>query len=347
MIKNNNSVSNSNSKSGPNTSANLSSKTMSAQSISKKHFSYYKFVIYSFLFIILILPMVVVFSTSYTGQLFPAMKSTPGDYYYVPYINPTEECKVANSSAVLSYMVPIKTATEWIAFRTADSRLADLSVSCLTPCTPKTCADLTGMATVNGGYNCGQGLSDGCGGTLDCYSNCAWDEICSAGNIGGECALGYSGSCLDTQGHCRVDNGCVPVIAVESYDSLHYGRIGCLMYGLEGGFSEASIACTAPINTGAQFPMIMVQNGSCYIDIDGAGPTGQCYSFLPDATPTPYNIIGYDDGISYEGYYNANDQMFYTCQDAPTPPPLTSCTDYCVYSLGFDLAWCQSTCGEY
>ena len=146
----------------------------------KKPFSYYKLIIYSLLFVVLMLPMVIIFAQlgELEGIQIPksGIPSLPLDY---PYINPTERCTVHNKTTAVTYMVPYRTAMEWAAFKgfTAKNNSV-ISVSCEAPCVPKTCADKTGLAAINNGFNCGKLLSDGCGGTLNCIDNCAWRRPC-------------------------------------------------------------------------------------------------------------------------------------------------------------------------
>ena len=211
----------------------------------KKRFSYYKLVIYSFLLVILILPVVVILSQTYLPtdgiqRPLSGTQSSPRDY---PFVNPAEECYVHNKTTAVTYMVPFRTAMEWTAFKSFATKNASIiSVTC-PECTPKTCADKTGLAAINDGFNCGKLLNDGCGGTLNCMDNCEVGEVCSNGAINSACDLGDISDCGGNnrvKGHCEIDNGCTPIIDFAEIDANKHGRMGCVS---SGPYLKTSSAC--------------------------------------------------------------------------------------------------------
>ena len=118
---------------------------------------------------------------------------------------------VHNKTTAVTYMVLHRSAMEWAAFKSfASKNASSIEVNC-NICTPKTCADKTGLAAINDGFNCGKLLNDGCGGTLNCMDNCEVGEVCSNGAINSACDLGDISDCGGNnrvKGHCEIDNGC-------------------------------------------------------------------------------------------------------------------------------------------
>lgn len=70
------------------------------------------------------------------------------------------------------YCVCVRPGCEACAFMSGATCYEDGTCAC----TPKTCA--------SAGYECGQGLDDGCGGTLDCPGTCPQGEVCQGGTCG-------------------------------------------------------------------------------------------------------------------------------------------------------------------
>ena len=296
----------------------------------KKPFSYYKLIIYSLLFVVLLLPIVIVLSQTLNpddGIQIPksGIPSLPLDY---PYINPTERCTVHNKTTAVTYMVPYRTAMEWAAFKgfTAKNNSV-ISVSCEAPCVPKTCADKTGLANINGGYNCGKYLNDGCNGTINCLDNCAVGEVCSNGAINSACDNGDLSQCQGNfQGHCETDNGCIPIIDFAEIDANKHGRMGCL---LSGPYQYSYEACGSyqevPWNNSA----IYFRGQYCYVgDGSGMGMT-DCFTYFLNDGPQGYNFYKVSDGehFPYTSYFSTVNNSFVACSagDGGTPGCSSPC----------------------
>lgn len=340
MIKDNNSASNSN----PNLNPNLKSSAKSAEPGQKKHFPYYKFVIYSFLLVILMLPaLLVVANLISRDPMIRAFSSRISVYHQVPELSPVENCRVINTSASLSYMVPVRTLPELQAFKAADARLTDLSMECYS-CQPRTCSDLAGLAAVNNGFDCGQGLSDGCGGLIDCFSNCAAGSVCSKGAAGSPCDLGLLNECDRNaiQGHCEADNDCIPVVDNIAVNSNIYGRAGCLN---GGPFIDIAGSCATP--QASPLEAIFIRGGQCYV----GPPTGLggtltgCFARFSGDLPLGHNFYALADGVSFNRSYFEKSGIIGAC---PVGGGGTDCTQSVCYTdcmlLHNDANMCHTNC---
>jgi len=90
----------------------------------KKPFPYLKTVIYSFLFVILMLPMVVVFALLPSDGIFRSLKGGVwSEYFTVSILNPSASCRVRNVNSGFDYMIPYRSDFEWDKFKSAPYRL--------------------------------------------------------------------------------------------------------------------------------------------------------------------------------------------------------------------------------
>ena len=238
-------------------------------------------------------------------------QSSPRDY---PFVNPAEECYVHNKTTAVTYMVPFRTAMEWTAFKSFATKNASIiSVTC-PECTPKTCADKTGLAAINDGFNCGKLLNDGCGGTLNCMDNCEVGEVCSNGAINSACDLGDISDCGGNnrvKGHCEIDNGCTPIIDFAIIDANKHGRMGCL---LSGPYEHSNQACgsyqEAPNNYS-----IFIRGSNCFVgSTNGMGLT-ECSTYFLNDGPPGYNFYKVSDGehFPYTSYFSTVNNSFVAC----------------------------------
>ena len=313
----------------------------------KKRFSYYKLVIYSFLLVILILPVVVILSQTYLPtdgiqRPLSGTQSSPRDY---PFVNPAEECYVHNKTTAVTYMVPFRTAMEWTAFKSFATKNASIiSVTC-PECTPKTCADKTGLAAINNGFNCGSLLNDGCGGTLNCMDNCAAGEVCSNGAIGSACDLGDLSQCggYKFKGHCEVDNGCIPIIDFAEIDANRHGRRGCVVIG---PFVQAAEACNQPSMSGPYSPAIFFKGNGCYAGpSNGVGLTSCDSYFFHDPYDAKFYTMSDGTHYPYASYLNLYSTNIDDCASAGgyTPP---QCFDPEGYNFCMSQSPHPNTCYE-
>jgi len=349
MVKNKTTATKTNSILTANSGFNLSSNKNSNQTSEfplspKKPFPYLKAVIYSFLFVILMLPVIIVIGQTLNPEdgILRSFKggglSSPEGY---PFVNPTENCQVRNVNTSVDYMVPFRSAGEWSAFKSASVSLSDLSYNCTT-CV-SSCADKAGLAAVNDGFNCGLNLSDGCGGFMNCTSNCATNEVCAEGTPNSTCASGLLFDCDRAlqQGHCKLDNGCIPVIDVPSVSSS-YGRAGCY---INGPFDSYLDACGAAPQI-SPWPAIFYRSGDCLAGDQGGVVVQPCSSQFG---AYPYDSkFGMSDGINYQkAYFRSNWQTINACPQPPPPPPSgeSVCMANCLYE-GNSEENCQLICQD-
>ncbi len=299
----------------------------------KKRFSYYKLILYSSLLVILILPVVVVFSQVLdpnAGIQRPrsGAQSSPRDY---PFVNPTENCYVHNKTTAVTYMVPHRSAMEWAAFKSfASKNASSIEVNC-NICTPKTCADKTGLAAINNGFNCGKLLSDGCGGTLNCIDNCAVGEVCSNGPIGSACDLGDLSDCDSYifKGHCKADNGCTPIINIAEVDANKNGRRGCLTDGYAS--SQPTTVCNTYQTPSEPVKALFIRGSDCFVGSpNGTGMTACNNYFFYHPVLIRYYAVTDNQHFPNVSYFSTGVSNVVNCSvgDGYTPP---NCRDLACY----------------
>ncbi len=185
------------------------------------------------------------------------------------------------------------------------------------PCTAATCSSKTLLAQENDGRNCGDHLSDGCGGYINCRTNCASGEVCASCPPGGDDKSCYMVQPeVPTQGYCRQDTGCIGVVDVNH--TTGRGRVFCIV-------THEGEECPYYINTfgGGAHPVRYIDDNCEYYY---QASWHACSNFnIPGHPPETYYVT-FDDvntEQSFYAYHSAPSQyeIIGSACYATTPPP--------------------------
>jgi hypothetical protein len=146
--------------------------------------------------------------------------------------------------------------------------------------------------------------------------------------------------------HCRVDNGCVPVIDVPEVSSA-YGRMGChsITY-----YDSSVSACGAPYSVIGPEPAIFYRSGVCKAgESDGVVVQDCSIQFSGHPLYSYYPIHDYEN-YPYSSYFVTHDQGIYSCSGPPGDPGGgggTLCDFQCIEDcmlIWNDEIYCNSYC---
>jgi len=208
---------------------------------------------------------------------------------------------------------------------------------CVPGCIPTVnCNNKTELEAINLGHNCGL-VYDDCGRLIECFSNCANNEVCSpVGDL--ELISCPDSACYVSpySGYCRNDNGCVPVVDLPALRA--YGRIACIY---NGPFENSTSACSSQMTAGPN-PAIFIRSGQCYVGESPGDVIWPCYNHFFNVPLYSYYSI--TDGISYhKNYFVTTLNSIGQCS-VNTSGGGGDCYHNCISEGGQTDAYCQGQC---
>jgi hypothetical protein len=175
------------------------------------------------------------------------------------------------------------------------------------PCTAYTCDQLSSLAAANEGLNCGLGLNDGCGGTINCINNCLSGQVCASCPIGIDDYTCYDQPQADTEkGVCLADTTCNAVIDVAGINNR--GRSFCVI-------THEGPNCPASPSSISNYKIIRHINNNCEI-YPVNNNWADCGNHFPD--PSPY-------WVSFDGE-NTKAEILATPVDVQNDIIIETCT---------------------